>query len=117
MSKENEMEKSKHSKTRRSLKTYWLSFVKNHVNAGCCMVDAQGPSHAVSRATELGINPGGEVAIMELPADAEDLQNWPKDTLIPREQLVAHGYQRVGDRQIPAEVICEDCNRGVAHEH
>lgn len=119
------MAKLKRSKTKRSLKTYWLSFVVNHRNAGCCMVDAKNPTAALARATELGINPGGEVAITQLPRNAEDLFNWPKDTLIPREKLVARGYQPVAKgptgAKVPlpkgTQVVCEDCNRGIQHEH
>lgn len=84
------------------------------------MVDADNPEEAPAIAKELGINPGGEVAIMEISPDAVDLEHFEKNTLIPRERLLRLGYQKMGDpsqghkMQCPegVTIVCEKCNEG-----
>lgn len=53
---------------------YWLSFIdpdrpQGRRFLGVAVVRAEGPLSATNKAHDLGINPGGEVAIIRLPDD------------------------------------------------
>ena len=51
------------------LRWWWLSFIDPEGAGflGVAIVEASGPLTAVERAVDLGVNPGGEVAILPLP--------------------------------------------------
>lgn len=71
-------------------KTFWLSFSGDGINLGCCIVDASDKTLAVIKAHNLGINPGGEVMIIEMPDTdkaREEVRFFGKDRLISREEL------------------------------
>lgn len=48
------------------MKTYWLSFADDSGFLGGCVVDAGTDVLAVVKAHGLGINPGGEVKVVDL---------------------------------------------------
>lgn len=64
---------------------YWLSFAGEEGFLGCCVVEANGMLSAVRLASELGINPGGQVVSWILPWEYED--NYPKNKLMSHEDL------------------------------
>jgi hypothetical protein len=49
---------------------YWLSFATDEGFRGYTVVEAVDEAGAVARANELGRNPGGEIAILEIPSQA-----------------------------------------------
>lgn len=60
---------------------WWLSFVdgdrpKGEQFLGACMVQGRGITTAISRSWDLGCNPGGEVAFVEIPADRTIPDAW-----------------------------------------
>lgn len=79
------------------MKTFWLSFVKDGSNAGCCIVDANDSVGAVLRSHELNINPGGEVMIYEIESDCEDVEEWGKNRLVSPGELYKAGYVKLSD--------------------
>jgi hypothetical protein len=98
------------------MKWYWLSFVIDGVNVGCCNVQATSKYTALDKTHLLGINPGGEVMIGEIPAPELE-----PDKLISRAELVKLGYLSVSEAEqrglkqedLPVEYICPACNAGV----
>lgn len=73
---------------------WWLSFADGSLPAGeqflgVAIVRARGPSLAIHRAHELGINPGGEVRFMACTDEAVDEKVPPADreVLLSRERL------------------------------
>lgn len=107
------------------MKTFWLSF-SNGTNLGCCIIDAVDPKDAAEKATDLGINPGGEVMVTEFDnsIDAQlEIAKWGKNRLISREDLVKDNYIPTSD--MPQDIqdyisldsrvtrICEKCNNGL----
>src|ERR1044071_9288221 len=46
---------------------WWLSFANTERFLGVVVIQAHGPVHAIERARNLGINPGGEVHASQLP--------------------------------------------------
>lgn len=96
------------------MKWYWLSFVINDVNQGCCNVQAENAEDALRKTHLLGINPGGEVMIYEI----ENAEVEP-DKLISRAELIKLGYISLKDKGIsdvePLEAVfvCPDCNGDV----
>jgi hypothetical protein len=69
---------------------YWLSFAGESGWLGGCMVEADGPISAAREAHRLGINPGGEVAMMG-PVSAERIDMSLANRLLTREDLEALG--------------------------
>ncbi|HEX4992585.1 MAG TPA: hypothetical protein VFV45_05080 [Rubrobacteraceae bacterium] len=51
---------------------FWLSFVRDGVFAGACIVEATDEPSALTRADTLGIHPGGEVASMLMDPEASE---------------------------------------------
>lgn len=79
---------------------------------GATVVRAKNERGAVAKATELGINPGGEIAITqlkELPSEGAHFLN----TFVPRETVIAEGAQtlaELGDDYGAIGTVCQDCN-------
>ncbi len=84
------------------MKTFWISFANDDEgNLGCCIVDAESSKEAILMASELGINPGGEAMIWEMPDDNEDataeINKYGKNILIRPEQLLSEGYRKTNE--------------------
>ena len=60
-------------------KIYYLSFVGDDGFRGALWTRAVGPMSAIKRSHVLGINPGGEVMIAEIPANSGSLELPPAD--------------------------------------
>ena len=74
---------------------YWLSFVDGTC-LGVAIVEAQSPQLAVIEAHRLGINPGGEVAIIQIEGKAiEEARELGLNRLISVPELRAHGHLSV----------------------
>lgn len=64
---------------------YWISYADEETDVcnGCCMIrvegDDQGPIEAAAKARSLGISPGGQACIFQLPTDAQ--KHWPKPSI------------------------------------
>lgn len=69
------------------LKMFWLSFVDTGTDTflGGCLVKAEDAKAAVTKSHALGINPGGEVCMVQ--ADAQGA--FPLDTLLQKEEIIA----------------------------
>lgn len=103
--------------------TFWyLSFAEDRPGGflGSTVVEGRTAEEAYFVATLLGLNPGGEVAILEIPREGENEPDMlaMKNRLIGREEAIALGGKRVGDLpeevqeiwEAEAEIICDDCN-------
>lgn len=86
------------------MKTFWISFCSNETgkNLGVCIVDGEDKTTALSRTTELGINPGGEAVLCEGPTERE-INKYGKDRLISREELIGDGY--IPTNNLPSCVV------------
>lgn len=96
---------------------YYLSFCdpnkpKGSQFLGACVVEAHDERGAYLRATALGINPGGEIAMWEI--DATTIDDIPPegrkylDSFVPREVVMSEGYM---EPNIEASgVVCAECN-------
>lgn len=75
---------------------YWLSFLDpdKNLNLGCCNVEADNAMDAVLKTHSLGINPGGEVMIWEVPYPEQE-----PDRLYKREDLLSKGYKFLRKKQ------------------
>ncbi len=111
------------------MKTYWISFA-NKTSLGCCIIDAIDQKSAIDKTKSLGINPGGEALLFEMPTDGSadiEINQWGKNTLISPQQLKEDGYKKLSEA--PKEIknhinhspavtrICEKCNNNEPHEH
>lgn len=113
------------------MKTYWISFAKKKVgNLGCCIIDAVDQKSAIDKTKTLGIFPGGEALLFELPTDGsadQEINQWGKNILITPDLLKADGYQKVNELELEIIThidhdptvtrICEKCNNNEPHEH
>jgi hypothetical protein len=76
---------------------FWLSFVddtrpKGEQFLGGCAVEADSVEQAIRRAWALGINPGGEVAAVQVPKHLEkNLTRYGLDRLLTKAELNAMG--------------------------
>ncbi len=103
------------------MKTYWISFA-NEQNLGCCIIDAESEEGAYTKANELGLNPGGEVLVLQIDTTTLDglaeIGRWGKNRLISKEELINDGYKTlpdmdddiINDVMASGSIICEDCN-------
>lgn len=102
---------------------YWLSFVDTAIdrNLGCCIIEAANPKEAVIKATNLGINPGGEVMciLFSDSLDAkEEIQTMGVNRLISREELISEGYKRI--HELPDNLqdkVATDKRVNYIHDH
>lgn len=105
---------------------YWISFVGPSGALGVVITDSTSPLEALDRATRLGQNPGGEAMIVTVPDEPEvlaEIGQYPRDTLILPEVLLAGGAIRAGDAGAPdpargppvqVDMVCGPCNPGQA---
>jgi len=73
------------------VKVFWLSFADEDGHLGSCAVESTTEIGAVTKAHTLGINPGGEVAIVECPTTREEFleHDLELDRLYTKEELMA----------------------------
>lgn len=104
--------------------TYWyLSFALEKARGGfrgATVVEARDEMSALATATMRGLNPGGEVAILEVLPEEEDEPDIRQmlNRLVRREEMDAMGGRRHGDLpqyiqdafEHEARFICEECN-------
>jgi len=99
---------------------FYLSFATDAGFLGATVVEARDAEDAIAVATALGLNPGGEAAIFEVPPEALDEPDLKAliGRLASREEMIAQGGQRLGD--LPGDIqddiravaarVCADCN-------
>ena len=104
--------------------TFWyISFaMPAHAGGfrGATVVEAGSVGTALAVATLRGLNPGGEAAIMEVPAEYEDTEEMTSMLyrLVGKEEILRNGGARVDD--LPARIrwhfekdvtfVCARCN-------
>lgn len=76
------------------MKYFFMSFrdVDENKNLGVCIVQEEDSEKAVQKATELGINPGGEVLLFELDDEEFRNQGLNLNTLYSRSQMRDLGF-------------------------
>jgi len=82
---------------------WWLSFVDDERPVGqrclgVTVVEGRDFQSAVERASALGINPGGEVAGVELPPPLSEQYRHYRGRLVSREEANAGGHYSRRDR-------------------
>lgn len=104
------------------MKYYWISFAApGKGNLGCCIVQAESEKAAHEKTITLGINPGGEVLIVQInsehPSGKREIEKWGLNRLISKAELLGDGYQSVGEHgeegrnyNGPRAVVCDHCN-------
>lgn len=82
------------------LRWYYLSFADDVQFRGGVIIEAYGPATAISKAWELGINPGGEVLFTEIPPSHCPPPEASRNRLLTRKQLEEFfgPTERLGDR-------------------
>lgn len=101
--------------------TYWLSFVKDKVLLGVCIVDADSKVSALLKTWRLAINPGGESLIYnmnDMYKGLEEANRMGRDRLITKKELLSKNYKSLNDVSKQeaervhslGEVIHEHCN-------
>lgn len=68
------------------LRWFYLSFADDDGFRGAIIVNARGEMHAVQRCHDLGINPGGQVAIFDIP-DGAPRPEGVEDRLLSKRDL------------------------------
>jgi hypothetical protein len=100
---------------------YWyISFATDTDFLGATVVEATSANNALAVATLRGLNPGGEAAIMQIPAGGENDpgRRIMTNRLVGRAEMMARGATRLAD--MPGELqrvfgdlserVCQDCN-------
>lgn len=99
---------------------FYLSFATDEGFQGATVVCADDAQDAVIEASFRGLNPGGQVMVVEIPPEIESKPDVVMlfNRLAGKEEMMAAGGMRLGDLpedaqdilQEMADVICEDCN-------
>lgn len=102
-------------------KEFFVSFATRDAFLGATIVEASSPQEAIEVATMLGRNPGGEGAVLHIPAEARNEPDFAvyRTKLVGRGEALAMGGERLGDVseeereafEREAYRLCEDCNR------
>jgi hypothetical protein len=93
-------------------KTYWLSYSGPVSNLGCCIIDADNHAEAIQKAKDLGLDPGGDVGIVELGPEAiECILDLGKNRLFYEEELIGKPYIRRA-RDLQDDDVDELMDRG-----
>jgi hypothetical protein len=69
------------------LRWFYLSFANEHEFFGAVVVEAIGPAHALQRAHQLGVNPGGSVMTFEVPELALPIDVEATNRLLTLEEI------------------------------
>ena len=92
-----------------------ISFATDDRNLGCVVMDSDSPEGALTKATSLGLNPGGQAAIWSIPE--WEAGNLGRNRLISPDEMASRNYQKAGaledaGRAIPApqSTVCPTCN-------
>jgi hypothetical protein len=103
---------------------WYISFASEDGFLGAIVVMAIDAAGAIDRANQLGINPGGEAAIIEIPPDCEEALTMLNRLALEPELRAAGGKklsEMTGDQRAEftemSEKLCEDCNTGKPHVH
>lgn len=59
------------------LHTYWLSFVGPSGSLGVIITESASTREALSKVSSLGLNPGGEAMVIEIPDEPEAVAEVP----------------------------------------
>ncbi len=97
---------------------WYLSFATDEEFLGATVVKAVTAEGAVDETITRGLNPGGEIAMIEVPRGSENDPNILRllDRLVGKDELMANGGQRLGDmtpeerEQFDASWAHEQCN-------
>lgn len=99
---------------------FYISFADDVRFFGATTVMASSPEDALGKATAMGLNPGGEAAILEVPEEAWGEPDFiaMKNRLVRRDEMMTNGGARLAD--LPADAqeaindaatkVCGDCN-------
>lgn len=82
------------------MKTFWISFANETGNLGACILDAISEEHAVKKAEDLRIHPGGEVLMFDITGIDEAEKKAArigKNRLISTEELLAGGHKKLSE--------------------
>jgi hypothetical protein len=98
-------------------KLWWISYANEKGNLGLNLIPAESEQQAMELANYLGINPGGEVAMIAVP-----MENYPEslyNRLLQAQDLQDAGIQfrKGGIPPKGSRMMCEDCAKGRKHEH
>ena len=101
---------------------FYISFATDAGFRGATVVEADSESDAIAVASRLGLNPGGEAAILavppDLPADGRAKVLSYQNRLVGKAEILSHGGFRYGDcseemQDRVARVVtkvCAQCN-------
>lgn len=98
---------------------FYLSFASERAFLGATVVEAADAEAAVAEASRRGLNPGGEIAVLAVPPDAEDERDVLalRNRLLNERAMLALGGSKIAGRSPAdrafaraAELVCEDCN-------
>lgn len=97
---------------------FYLSFAAIDRFLGATVICAEDAPRALEQATLRGINPGGEVAILEVPKGSEAEAGKMLNRLVEREELMAGGAKKHGDlskrekarMEAATTKVCDECN-------
>jgi hypothetical protein len=87
---------------------FYLSFADDTGSLGGTIVEAENNMSAVREATRLGINPGGEAAIIRVPEPYPPHLLGYLNRLVSREELLRDGGRKLSNEC--ALIVCEECN-------
>ncbi len=101
--------------------TYWyISFATDEGFRGATVVEATSAQSALAVATLRGLNPGGQVAILQVPpgAESDPDKRAMMNRLVGRAEMIARGAERYADLpqdireafDAESERVCEACN-------
>ena len=97
---------------------FYISFATDEGFRGATVVEAMDEFDAIATTTVLGINPGGEAVIIELPQDLPPETRAQmlcyKDRLVSKEELMADGARRHGDLSPTEQATFEEAALVVA---
>lgn len=87
---------------------------------GATVVEAENAESAVAVATLRGLNPGGEAAILEVPSQYENNQEFTsyRNRLVSKEEILGLGGKRLADLPqamqdrfgVEVTLVCSCCN-------
>jgi hypothetical protein len=93
---------------------WYISFATDKACLGCTFVDGSDAEDALANATRLGINPGGEAVMLELPSNygktepsKSELAAF-KNRLVLEEEILARGGKKHKDVEPELRAILED---------
>lgn len=102
---------------------FYISFATDEAFLGATVVSAPAPELAVRVATMLGLNPGGQAAVLpafhpEMSQNSRDELASYKGRLVGADELMGNGARKLGEMSDDvqqgfasvATMVCEDCN-------